>query len=289
MSYERRDIEIWLTLTSGTFDNQNGNVLKIKGMKCQLSISAFGGATGTTLDLRLYGLSLENMAKLTSKSQRIIAQQQNLVKIIVNDETLFIGTIVASQIDLNQMPDAPINITANAVGYERTIPCNPTSINGVAKAADLVSSLAKQAGFAFKNVNVDATISNPHFEGDAIWQINEIAVAGGFNVDTNIGTVTIFKDKAYIDSVIPFVSPEHGLIGYPIFYDFGINFTSAFSSTFRIGRKCQLETSLPNGSGEYLIQAGTTHYLSSWTEGGPWFTVVIALPVDSQTSGSISA
>lgn len=281
MTYQRRDLEIEFTLKSGSFDQQNGNVLRVKNMKCEMSISAFGGVTGTTMDMSLWGLSLDHMSKLTSKAQKYLDQPKNLIKIVANGETVFTGTIMASRINLNQMPDAPIEITANAVGYERTIPCTPTSVQGTTDAASLIKAISEKAGLNFLNVDVDIQITNPHYSGNAIQQIQAIAQDYGFSADTDIGVVSIYTGENPIDGVHPFVSPSNGLIGYPIFYDYGINFRCMFSSSIRVGRKLLLETSLPNGSGEYLINDGTTHYLSSFVEGGPWETSVVGTPLSN--------
>lgn len=279
MTYQRRELEVEFTLKSGTFDQQNGNVLTAKNMKCEMSISAFGGVTGTTMDMSLWGLSLDHMAKLTAKAQRYIAQEQNLIKIVANGETVFTGTITASRINLNQMPDAPIEITANAVGYERTIPCSPTSVAGSTSVASLISSIATKVGLKFVNIDVTAKAQNAHYSGNAIQQIQAIATDYDFYADIDIGIVSIYTNQKSIDDVIPLISPEHGLLGYPIFYDVGINFRCVFSSAIRVGRNVRLETSLPNGSGEYQITQGTTHYLSSFVEGGPWETMVVAYPL----------
>lgn len=280
MTYQRRELEVELTLAEGKFDDQGGNVLTLKNMKCEMSISAYGGATGTTMDMSLWGLSLNYMSKLTVKAQRYIAQKQNLVKIKANGETIFIGTIVSSRINLNQMPDAPIEITANAVGYERSIECAPTSVRGVTDVSSLVESIAAKVGLKFVNVDVNKKVENAYYQGNAIQQIQDIALHYDFYADVDMGTVYIYTGSSSLDTIVPFVSPSNGLLGYPIFYDIGINFRCLFSSAIRVGRKIRLETSLPNGSGEYLIRQGTTHYLSSMVEGGPWETMIVGYPLE---------
>lgn len=281
MSYQRRDLTVQITLAQGTFDEQSGNILTAKNMKCECSISAYGGISGTSLNLSLYGLSLDKMSKLTSKAQRYIAQEQNLIKVMANDETVFLGTITSARINLNQMPDAPIEIVANSVGYERTIPCTPTSINGTTSVASMVQAIANKVGLKFVNIDVDAKATNEHAHGNAIQQIQYLAQAYDFYADIDIGSVIIYKSQSAIDAVVPHVSPDNGLLGYPIFYDMGINFRCMFSSALRVGRKVNLQTSLPNGSGEYMITHGTTHYLSSNMDGGLWDTFVVAYPIEN--------
>ncbi|WNN42786.1 baseplate hub protein [Winslowiella toletana] len=280
MTYRKRELEVEFTLSEGTFDQAQGNILTLRNMKCEVSISAFGGVTGTTMEMSLWGLSLDHMAKLTVKAQRYIGQKQNLVKLKANGETIFLGTIVASRINLNQMPDAPIEITANVLGYERILPCSDTVVRGVADVGSLVMAICNKVGLSFVNVDVNKRELNPHYPGNAIKQITDIAANHKFNFEVDIGVATIYTGKDPIDGVVPFVSPSRGLIGYPIFYDQGILFRCLYSSSIKVGRKLILDTSLPNGSGEYIILAGTTHYLSSMVEGGPWETSVVAQPLN---------
>lgn len=79
MSYKERELTVSFTLANGTFDGGIGNTLIVKGFKCEAAISAFGGATGTVLELSLWGLSLESMSKLTTNAQKIVAYAQNSI------------------------------------------------------------------------------------------------------------------------------------------------------------------------------------------------------------------
>ena len=176
------------------------------------------------------------------------------------------------------MPDAPIEVTAAAAGRERLIPCEPTSIRGDADVADMIRALAFKVGLKFINVDVKATHRNPYFDDNAIMQILKIAAAHDISVDIDFGTVTIYTGKTPSDSVVPLISPEHGLIGYPIFYEMGINFRCIYSPALKLNTKIILKTDLPHASGEWVVQAGTTHYLSCKVPGGLWETFVVASP-----------
>ncbi|MEA4541488.1 hypothetical protein VBQ28_25845 [Klebsiella pneumoniae] len=278
MSYKERELTVSFTLANGTFDGDIGDTLTVKGFKCEAAISAFGGATGTMMELSLWGLSLENMAKLTTNAQKIISAEQNAIVVYAGDTRVFSGSITSARINLNQMPDAPIEITAAAAGRERLIPCEPTSIRGDADVADMIRALAFKVGLKFINVDVKSTERNPVYKGNAIKQIIEIAAAHKITVNIDFGTVTIYTGKKPSDSVVPLISPEHGLIGYPIFYDMGINFRCIYSPSLKLNTKIILETDLPHASGEWIVQAGTTHYLSCKVPGGLWETFVVAAP-----------
>ncbi|WP_369788306.1 hypothetical protein [Rouxiella sp. WC2420] len=277
MTYQKRDITYEFTLAQGTFDDSS-NTLTISNCKSELTLGAYGSSAGNQLNLKIYGLSLEYMAKLSYKGQLGLGIAQNLMKVTVNDQVLFLGTIVAAYSDFNQMPDAPLILDARATGYEQSVVCAPTFKKGPANVADMIAALAKLMGYSFSNNGVTTVEDSPHYNGSAVDQINAIAKNNGIELDMRQGSITIWPEDGARDTTKLFVSPESGLIGYPYFAMQGINFTTMFSSELIYGREVELKTDLPDASGDYIIKQGTTHYLSTWVEGGPWFTMVVAGP-----------
>jgi hypothetical protein len=286
MTYQRRSLTVEFTLGEGDFDGLGGNIITLKNMKCELSIAAYGGVTGTTMQLSLYGLSLEYMAKLTNKTQKWLKEKQNAIRVWAEDDLVFSGSIIASKVDLNQMPDAPIELTANAVSDIRRERFEDTSLAGDLDIATVVESIATKAGLKFVNRGVNRKASSIHYSGNAIEQITRISQDYQFNVDMSLGMVAIYSDGKYVDDVAPYVSPENGLKGYPTFIDNGIQFRCMYSPLIRMGRRLILQSDLPHASGEYLVQEGTTHYLSSNVDGGLWDTFVVASPADLYKGGN---
>lgn len=278
MSYKRRDITVQITKADGTFD-KDSDIITLRNFKCECSIAAFGGMASTSMDMSIYGLSVDLMSKLTGKTQQILKEKHDLIRIMVEGELLFIGKISHSRINLNQAPDAPIEISANAVGAERLTPIPDTSIKGPVKIASVVEAIAKSVGLKFVNVDVNIAAPTIYAPGNAIEQIQGLARHYGFVADMDLGTVVIYTGNKPVDEITPFVSPSNGLKGYPIFYDQGINFRTTFSTAIKVGRNLKLETSLPHASGTYKIREGTVHYLSSNMDGGLWDTFVVATPL----------
>lgn len=52
-------------------------------------------------------------------------------------------------------------------------------------------------------------------------------------------------------------------------------FQTQFSTLLTIGRKVQIETSLPHANGIYKLTS-VNHELSSWINDGPWHSICIA-------------
>lgn len=279
MTYKKRSLKFQFTLKEGAFDQQGNDILTLDNVKAEVEMGAYGGQTGSELNARIYGLSIEKMAQLSYKGRQLSGPKQNIIRVWADDVPLFYGTITNCFTDFNQMPDAPLMIQSFATGFEQSIVSPPFSAKGSVDVADAIKSIATTIKYVVVNSGVTSKLSGGYFRGDPISQIRQIAEASGINVDFRLGVIYIWPQGGRADDVMPYVSPETGLIGYPVFTGYGINFTCNFSSLVCLGRKIKLDTSLPNASGTYTVITAN-HYLSSWIEGGPWNTTVYAAPVD---------
>lgn len=275
MTYKKRTLKFEFTLKDGAFDESGNNILTIDNIKAEIEIGAYGGITGTTLEARVYGLSIDNMALLSYKGIQLNGAKQNMMKVWADDRPVFFGSITNCFADLNQMPDAPLIISAFSTGFDQSITAAPFSKEGVASVNEIITTIAASIGYTVVNNGVLAKLENPYFEGNPISQIQQCSHAAGIEIDFRLGAIYIWPQGGSIDDTIPLISPQHGLIGYPVFSSYGINFQCQYSDLILRGRKIQLETSLPNGSGVYTVQSAV-HHLSTWTEGGPWSTIVWA-------------
>lgn len=275
MTYKKRTLKFQFTLKEGLFDDKGNDTLTIENVKAEVEIGAYGGIAGTNMEARIFGLSLNNMAALSYKGIQYNGSKQNLMKVWADEKPIFVGSITSCFADLNQMPDAPLIISAFSTGFDQSITAPPFSREGVASVAEIIQSIAAGIGYTVVNSGVNAKVENPYFTGDPISQIHQVAELAGINTDFRLGAIYIWPQSGNVDDTIPLISPATGLLGYPIFTRTGITFQCVYSDLILRGRKIQLETSLPNGSGVYTIQSAT-HHLSSWTEGGPWVTIVYA-------------
>ncbi|WP_447887709.1 baseplate hub protein [Serratia fonticola] len=273
MTYKKRSLKFQFTLKSGAFDKKGSDVLTIDNIKAEIEVGAYGGVTGTRLEARVFGLSQDNMALLSYKGIQINGAMQNMVKVWADDKPIFFGSITSCFADMNQMPDAPLILSAQATAFEQSLPCPDFHFKGVTGVADIITSIAKSINFDVVNSGVNAKVENPIYTGNAIEQILKCARDAGIEIDIRLGIIFIWPQNGEVDSVVPYVSPEQGLIGYPVFNNYGVTFQCLYSNLILRGRRVKIDTSIPNASGLYTV-IGAVHYLSSWTEGGPWMTVV---------------
>lgn len=272
MTYKKRSLKFQFTLKDGKFDEQGNNILTIDNIKAEVEIGAYGGISGSSLEARIYGLGLERMALLSYKGIQFNGAKQNMVKVWADDRPIFFGSITNCFADLNQMPDAPLIMSAFSTGFDQSIVAAPFTKEGVASVAEIIDAIAKSIGYVLVNNGVISKLENPYFEGNPISQIQQCAHAAGIEIDFRLGSVYIWPQGGSVDDLIPFISAKTGLIGYPVFSNYGLSFQCTYSDLILRGRKAQIETELPNGSGVYTIQSAI-HHLSTWSEGGPWATV----------------
>ncbi len=275
MTYKKRTLKFQFTLSEGSFDDAGNNILTIDNIKAEVQIGAYGGISGTSLEASVYGLSLANMGLLSYKGIQLNGAKQNMVKVWADERPIFFGAITGCYADLNQMPDGALIISAFSTGFDQSVTAPPFSKEGVVNVADIIRSIAESIGYTFVNSGVTSQVENPYFTGDPISQIHQCVDLAGIEADFRLGAIYIWPRNKSVDDTVAFISPDHGLIGYPVFTRIGINFQCQYSDLIIRGRKLQLETSLPNGNGIYTIQSAT-HTLSTWIEGGPWTTIVWA-------------
>ncbi|EHG4046508.1 hypothetical protein J4486_005105 [Salmonella enterica] len=272
MSYVQRDITVEFTLSDGrTFDNGKGNILTIPGAKCFATVTVYGGTAGTQITLYVWGLSPAHMADLSYRGVWRPAQSTaNKMRVKADGRLIFEGDITDAYADYNQAPDIPLILTGQ-VGFNlRNQTAADFSAKGDVPVADIIRALASSAGLKFENQGVSRSLSNPHFSGNIVQQMLDAALAADINIDLgDVEKVTIWpKDKA-LDIPPLYISPDHGLTGYPVYTMTGLSATTIFCPDLFIGRRVHLESSLPNVTGDYQL-TGVIHTITSRTVGGPW-------------------
>ncbi|EME5567827.1 hypothetical protein VY397_000613 [Salmonella enterica] len=272
MSYVQRDITVEFTLSDGrTFDNGKGNILTIPGAKCFATVTVYGGTAGTQITLYIWGLSPAHMADLSYRGVWRPAQSTaNKMRVLADGRLIFEGDITDAYADYNQAPDIPLILTGQVSFNLRNQTAADFSAKGDVPVADIIRALASSAGLKFENQGVSRSLSNPHFSGNLVQQMLDAASAADINIDLgDVEKVTIWpKDKA-LDIPAVHISPDHGLIGYPVYTMTGLSATTTFCPDLFIGRRVHLESSLPNVTGDYQL-TGVIHTITSRTVGGPW-------------------
>lgn len=274
MTFAKRKINL-------TFTSADGTTVNLAGLRCAAVITNPGGNTAFgQLQLRVYGMTLEQMNQYSSTGSNMVAVQDQSVTVFAGDEMgvmneVFSGTLISSFIDLSHMPEVCFTCAAVAGYYNKAAPAAANTYPGAQNAEDIISALVGLMGkpWAFSNPkNAHAVLQNQYLSGSLIDQIQQVARAASFPMAIENNTITIWPNDGTRDDVVINLSAATGLVGYPSYWEAGFVVKSEFNPIITTGRTINLVSGLPKANGSFPVQF-VTHEISTLTPDGPWFTV----------------
>lgn len=277
--FTKKRLDLTITLGTGEFGDTVGDTVTLSGLRMSADmINSIGDSMGT-LQLRVFGLKQDMMNKLTSIGLVNPAYKAaNTVRLDAGDEEnglqgVFQGMIYDAWADYGSAPDVALNIIAHAGMQALLKPVPALSFKGSADVAEIMAGLAKTMGLAFEDGGVKVKLSNPYFSGTALMQVRACAQAADIWHKVEMGALVIWPKEGAREGVIPLVSPETGMVGYPELGSKRVVVRTMFNNTLRLGGNIQIQSSLPMATGKFQV-FNITHSLSSEAPGGPWFTTV---------------
>ena len=266
---------------SGSFDSSGNTKLTISDVKALVKVSYTGNIGGTMADVTLYGLGMDLIAMLSAKGigASFNALQQVGMNIYANDTLIFSGGIYACYANMNTIPEAALIINAMAgIDLSRKT-TKPYSFKGKVSVLEIMKSIATPNNYTIEAFKLDGYFGeNSYFVGSPLEQIRQVCSHFDFSMAISGNKISVWKRVDGINTVKAQVSPENGLIGYPVFTQSGLTYQAQFSPYLAAGQQVSITTSLPNASGTYMNNV-VEHYLSSWVKNGPWMSVCQASKV----------
>ncbi|EOH6202492.1 hypothetical protein ACMAUW_004977 [Citrobacter farmeri] len=276
--YNQRSLRFEFTNEASSFDEKGNNTISISEVRSTVSFQSAGNLFGTQVNVSLFGLSMELLASLSSKAMGLFGSDTERIsmKIYVGDTAIFVGYMTSSIANMNTVPNSALMITATANADLQNKPSPPFSFNGATPVTSVITAICKAAGYSPYITGLDGIVAtNPHYEGSIFNQLEKLCDDFEIAMSVASPTITFWPQNEKKDDVMPLISPEYGLIGYPIFSNGGVMFQTQFSTLLTTGRNVKLITSLPHASGTYKLTS-VSHELSSWMPDGPWHSVCIA-------------
>lgn len=285
----KKALRFVITLGTGTFGSSGSNQITLQGFRASATIDKGGGAMFGTLRAQIWGVSQSNMNSVTTLKWQPIGsapsqQITNQVQVYAIDgaqETLvFSGWIVQAWGNYQAMPDVFLEIQANPASLGMLTAIPPTSFKGTADTAATMQQIIatmnqKISGlnFTFENNGVSIPLSNPYLSNSGIEQLKSLANAAGcwFGIDNN--TVFITPKNQPRLGLIPEVSAQTGLRGYPTFDGVGINCETLFNPSITFMGSIKLVTSVTRAAGQWIV-TGVNHRLESEKPDGAWFSTI---------------
>jgi hypothetical protein len=277
MTFAQRQINL-------QFSNDQ-ETLELDGLRCEAIITMAGGyASAAQLQLRVFGMTLDQMNKFSSTGTNMVAVQNASITVSAgnvggNIAQVFAGTLIKSFPDFSGIPDVSFNCAAVAGFFYKASPAAPNSYQGAQNAEDIIQALASSIGYQFANNGAHAVLQNQYLSGSAIDQIGVVANAASFAKDISNNTVTIWPNGGTRDDMVIALGPNSNppMVGYPVYWEAGFIVKSEFNQNIGNGRTIALTSSIPKANGSWPIQT-VTHELSSVTPSGPWFTTARLCP-----------
>ncbi len=276
MTFAQRQINLIFSDAQGT--------VELDGLKVSAIVDMPGGLQASAmLQLHVWGMTLAQMNQFSSVGTQFAAISRPGVTVLAGDvggrmSNIFEGTIYRSFMDFSAIPEVCLVVAAVTGLYQKALPGAPRHYAGAQNAEDIIRALVASTNLQFVNDGgAHAVVRDQYVYGSVVQQIQQVAHAAGFPVEFSQGTVTIWPNDGYRDSVVIPLGPDNGLVGYPTYWESGFVVRSEFNPEIRMGRQIQLTSSIPKSNGTWPVQT-VTHELSTQQQDGPWFTTTRLSP-----------
>jgi hypothetical protein len=278
----RKVLELTITLGSGTFGEDVGDTVVLSGFRMTADIVAPGGGAMGQCQMRVFGLRNDLMNKLTTIGPVNTAiRAKNAITLTAGEEggamnTAFQGTILDAWADYNAAPDVAFNIIAYAGLSAAVKPVSPTSYKGSTDVAATISQIAvEEMGLAFENNGVDVKIASPYLSGTALTKVRDLAQAADILWSIDRGTLAIWPRNGSRGGVVPVISPDTGMVGYPSLSSKGLTVRMLFNPNVKLGGDVEIQSAVTMACGGWRV-FNFSHNLSCEMPNGPWFTTLEA-------------
>ena len=277
-TFKKRSIDVLFSIVSGSPDGQPRQI-SFSGLRVSARIRYEAGAYNMA-DIQIYGLSQDFMRQLIA----IYAYGwtgnsfvNNCIALRYTDETnatIFEGGIVSALIDYNTAPEVPLAIMASATYMEQmTAPGGMSFPGSVAVESILRQILNKSSGRALENKGVDTVLTDESVNGSVMDMIDQVCRHADIDYWMQNNTLIIAPKGAVAESEPPIeLTPETGLVGWPVLTQYGCNALALFSPDYVAMRTVKLACpALFEGTRLFFIN-GLTHEVDSEVPGGRWHT-----------------
>lgn len=298
-SFTRKKIRVVFMLATGAFGPNGEDTVELDGYRVAATIENAEFPTAAIASVRISGLSLGLMNKLSVARFDIVQANPNQIQVYAGDDKngmplVFQGGITMAFADYNNAPDVAFMVQAQSALRGNATSCTPTVFKGTVRADVVLETIANKAGYSFVNHGCNDVLLNPNFPGSPGQQI-ALLMQKLPNVVVYINNNQLMiwpRDDPTPDDNVPYVSKDTGLVGYPSYAEGGITFRCLFNPLIVFNELVEIESKyLPTGwdnafgsspgNGRWLVMQ-VRHDLATETPGGPWFTDVMAQNLRTQ-------
>jgi hypothetical protein len=279
-SFTKKRLRVTLILADSaniSFTSTGDNTLILTDNRISARVQS-NARQATQMNLKIWGMTLADMDAMTAAWIDPNAIRNNIVILEADGgdgfRPVFTGTILEAQPDFRSAPDVPFQILATIRYFQQIQVVEPLSYKGDVDIAVLGRYLAQQLGMNYdQSPNVKATLTDPYFPGSLWTQLNNVCKAA--RVDYYFqGDKLVFApiSEAFDTKPAVVLSPDTGLLGYPVYTRRGLNVMAIFDPAFLCGTAIEIRDSLVKGANGRWYPYSIDHALEAELPNGKWIS-----------------
>lgn len=305
--FVRRKLRVRFVLVDNGFND--GDVsLTYTGLRVSCQISNAGFESGVMCSLRIEGMPLSDMNRLSVLQTGIIQQSMNTVTVSASDggpwQDVFSGGVLEAFADFNGSPETAFNVMAQTMAIPSAVVIPSTSFADSVSVAVVAKSIADKAGLSFQNNGVTTVLAGGvTYNGSAAEQLHALASATRMTYNISMDILSIWPEQISVGSgegAIE-ISAETGMFGYPAYSQYGVSIRTLFNNLIGLRTPIKLSSEYApaswvnqygqmNGMSKQALHLpsngvwaviGVKHDLQSETPDGQWTTYIEAARPDS--------
>ena len=279
-SFVHRAITVVIRLGSSQFQESGTDTVTVPNLQCSAAITKAGADSQGELDLRVYGMTdslMRQVSQLAGTPEAVDRNDQ--VTVLAGDTThgmavAYIGTIRDAWVDYSDLPGVSLHIVGMAALADALRPVPPSSYRGGTDVVAIMADLAALMGKPFENNGVSGIVlNNPYLPGTAYEQFERCRQAARINGTIDDGVLAIWPLNGSRGGAVPLISPDTGMVGYPMRTQVGVTLQCLYNPAIVIGGNIQVQSSNTPAVGTWRVNR-LAHVLESETPGGQWFSSV---------------
>lgn len=280
------------------FPGTQSNTLIVTGLRMSAQIQS-SSMCASLMSLKVWGMKREDMDAITvawAIPGGVILDHLVILEANSGDgwSVVYSGTITEAQPEYRGAPDTYMSVSA-VTGYLQAIEgASSASYEEDVDIGFIAGDLADKMGFTFVNGGADAVLKGGvQLWGSLVDQLDQACRAAGCDYyltgtpaaptgaprpgavtpENSRGSLTITPRGKPVEGaqVAVFLTPQTGLIGYPVYGRDGLSVQALWQPAFGTGVPIQLETIVPSGTGLWYPYS-MVHTIDANLPAGKWFT-----------------
>lgn len=285
MSFTQKLIDVVITAgpatesyTPPTFGPNKSNTLTLTGHRVRSTITQAGMLSLPMCEIAIFGMTEDEMNAISSLGQPYYFANQNSVALVAGDvETgkalAFEGGMSSALIDFTAAPDVSFNILAtNGLDFAMSAAA-ASNYPGAVSIGTICQQLAAAMGLTLENNGCSQVLRDQYLPGTMLDQLQAATQAANVNYVIQHGTLAIWPKAGYrtIQANGQTIGPSSGLVGYPSYTNFGVDFRTLYNPSLLYGANVTLQSSQRPACGDWTVY-NMTHSLNSMDPDAAWFT-----------------